>query len=42
MVDPLAAKFAPWLKFDPTESRYALKYGSPNLSAAQIERERER
>lgn len=34
MVDPPVAKFAPWRKFAPSESRYALKYGSPKCSAA--------
>lgn len=35
IVDPLAAKFAPCLKFAPIESRYALKNGNPNFSAAE-------
>jgi hypothetical protein len=33
MVDPAVAKLAPWLKFEPTESRYALRCGTPKLSA---------
>jgi len=33
MVDPAVAKLAPWLKFDPTASRYAFKYGRPSFSA---------
>jgi hypothetical protein len=33
MVDPAVAKFAPWLKFEPTASRYAFKYGRPSFSA---------
>ena len=34
MGDPAVAKLAPWLKFEPTESRNALRYGNPRLSAA--------
>lgn len=34
MVDPPVAKFAPCLKFDPNEFKYALKYGNPTRSAA--------
>lgn len=33
IVDPNVAKFAPWEKFDPRESRYALRYVSPKLCA---------
>lgn len=32
-MDPAVAKLAPCVKLDPTESRYALKYGSPKLPA---------
>ena len=35
IVDPLAPKFAPCLKFGSIESRYALKKGSPNFSAVE-------
>lgn len=38
IVDPLAAKFAPCLKFGSIESRYALKKGSPNFSAVEKKR----
>lgn len=34
MVEPPVAKFAPCLKFDPNEFKYALKYGNPRRSAA--------
>lgn len=34
MVDPAVAKLTPWLKFAPMESRYALRWGIPMLSAA--------
>lgn len=27
------AKFAPWLKFEPMESKKAFRYGNPNSSA---------
>lgn len=33
IVDPPVAKLAPCLKFDPSEFRYALKYGNPTRSA---------
>lgn len=33
IVDPAVAKLAPWLKFEPNASRYALRYGNPKLSA---------
>ena len=32
-MDPAVAKFAPWLKFEPMESRKAFRYGKPNSSA---------
>lgn len=35
-VDPPVAKLAPWRKFVPMESKYALKYGNPNVSAARF------
>lgn len=31
--EPEVAKFAPWLKLAPTESRYARRKGNPRLSA---------
>lgn len=37
MVEPPVAKFAPCLKFEPNEFKYALKYGRPTRSAADHE-----
>lgn len=34
-MEPPVAKFAPCLKFDPNEFRYALRYGKPTRSAAK-------
>lgn len=39
MVDPAVAKFAPWLKFDPTESKKALRWGNLKLSALKQKQE---
>lgn len=30
-VDPAVAKLAPWVKFEPTTSKYALRNGNPKL-----------
>lgn len=35
MVDPAVAKFTPWLKFDPTESKNALRWGNLKVSASK-------
>lgn len=32
-VEPAVAKLAPWLKFEPMESKKAFRYGKPNSSA---------
>ena len=42
IVDPLAPKFAPCLKFGSIESRYALKKGSPNFSAVENEKKKKK
>ena len=42
IVDPLAPKFAPCLKFGSIESRYALKKGSPNFSAVEKKRKKKK
>lgn len=36
MVEPAVAKLAPWLKFEPSESRKALRFGNPKLSAGKL------
>lgn len=40
MVEPAVAKLAPWVKFEPSASKYALKYGSSKLSAAKFKKKK--